>query len=154
MRYGPERISCDPHNRILKDERGCWACIEALNEKGKKKGKAYVIPRQSPKARKQESTLSQIKKELLKESPVCFSSGETSNLTLSHIIPRTVRAFAEYKENLVLECFHVHEIWEHNKPLFAHLYPVAWQEKLRRVRTMSREHYEKLLQKVGKSPIL
>jgi hypothetical protein len=143
---------CEKHYRAYQeDDSGCWKCYD---ERRKPAAKAKGIARQSPKARKQESTLSQIKKELLKERPVCFSSGETSNLTLSHIIPRTVRAFAEYKENLVLECFHVHEIWEHNKPLFAHLYPLAWQEKLRRVRTMSREHYEKLLQKVGNVPAL
>jgi hypothetical protein len=126
------------------DDSGCWKCYDERRKPAAKKG----IVKQSPKARKQESDLSRIKKELLKESPVCFSSGETSNLTLSHIIPKTEKPFAVYKGNLVLECFHVHEIYEHNKPLFAELYPAAWQEKLRRVKQMSTEHYEKLLNKV------
>jgi hypothetical protein len=49
----------------------------------------------------------------------------------------------------VLECFHVHEIYEHNKALYAELYPAAWAEKLRRVKQMSTEHYEKLLNKIN-----
>jgi hypothetical protein len=143
---------CERHYRAYQeDDSGCWKCYD---EKRKPAAKAKGIAKQSPKARKQESELSRIKRELLKESPVCFTSGETSNLTLSHIIPRTVKPFADYKENLVLECFHVHEIWEHNKPLFAEMYPVAWKEKLRRVKAMSREHYEKLKSKTGNNPTI
>jgi hypothetical protein len=141
--------SCLKYQRLIANK----LCPECTS-KGEKKAKVKGIVKQSPKAKKQESDLAKIKRELMQESPVCFSSGETSNLTLSHIIPKTVKPFAVYKGNLVLECFHVHEIYEHNKPLFAELYPQAWAEKLRRVKIMSREHYEKLLSKVGKSPAL
>jgi 5-methylcytosine-specific restriction endonuclease McrA len=139
--------SCLKYQRLIANKL-CPECTSKGAPKAKSGKVTYKIPKQSPKARKQESDLSRIKKELLKESPVCFSSGETSNLTLSHIIPKTVKPFAIYKGNLVLECFHVHEIYEHNKALYAELYPAAWQEKLRRVKQMSTEHYQKLLNKV------
>jgi 5-methylcytosine-specific restriction endonuclease McrA len=142
---------CEKHYRAYADDdSGCWKCYDERRKPAAKKG----IAKQSPKARKQESDLAKIKRELMQESPVCFSSGETSNLTLSHIIPKTEKAFATYKGNLVLEHIEAHQIWEHDKPLFAEMYPQAWAEKLRRVKIMSREHYEKLLSKVGKSPAL
>jgi 5-methylcytosine-specific restriction endonuclease McrA len=111
--------------------------------------KAKNVAKQGIKqvSKKQQSInaeLAKIKKELLAENPICFSSGETSNLTLSHIIPRTCKAFATYKPNLVLENFEVHQIFEHNKRLYKELYPFAWLDKLERVKQMCNTEYQKL----------
>jgi predicted peptidase len=109
-----------------------------------KTGQKQGIPQVSKKQAGINAELARIKKELMAENPICFSSGETSNLTLSHIIPRTCKAFVTYKPNLVLEEFHTHEIYEHNKKLYKELYPVGWALKLERVRQMCNTEYQKL----------
>ncbi|MDO6389055.1 hypothetical protein Q4E40_02865 [Pontibacter sp. BT731] len=141
-----ELCSCGVYQK-LKANPKCPECTSKGQKVKVSKAKPkQEIKKQSPKAKKQESELSRIKKELLAENPVCFSSGETSSLTLSHIIPKTCKAFATFKGNLVLENLEVHTIYEHNKKLFAELYPRAWKEKLKRAKAMSKEHYEKLIQ--------
>jgi hypothetical protein len=139
---------CETHYRAYPDEHsGCSFCYEEKKPAKVSRAKPkQEIKKQSAKAARQESELSRIKKELIAENPVCFSSGATTNLTLSHIITKNCKPLATFKGNLVLENLEVHTIYEHNKKLFAELYPRAWKEKLRRAKAMSREHYEKLIQ--------
>lgn len=43
-------------------------------------------------------------------------------------------------DNIVFECFTCHDMYEHNKPLFAVTYPEAWKKKLKYIKSVHPEY--------------
>jgi hypothetical protein len=94
------------------------------------------------------SELSKIKQALVQDAPFCIACKESDSLTLSHCISRKHQRYVTDIRNVVLLCMDCHQLFEHDKKVFAAYYPLAWDEKLERVKALSSEHFEKLLNKV------
>jgi hypothetical protein len=43
-------------------------------------------------------------------------------------------------DNIIFECYECHNMYEHNKPLFAVTYPEAWKKKLQYIKSVHPEY--------------
>jgi hypothetical protein len=112
-----------------------------------KTGAKSSIPQVSKKQAAINAEKSRIKQRMQAACNVCFTCESAKGETLSHIITAKNKAFELLPLNLVLECCSCHAVFEDNKVVYAAYWPVKWQLKLERAKTISLEHYEKLKQK-------